>query len=76
MTTDSAGIVERFRAAIRLTRLPIATKALCDEAAAHIEAQAVELERMADLVRRAQQNTPDHYVNWHEEARAALGAKP
>jgi hypothetical protein len=87
MTQDSAGIVERLREHATALRekasytYDIDANRLgaqadeCDKAAAHIEAQAVELERMADLVRRAQQNTPDHYVNWHEDARAALTPK-
>lgn len=39
---------------------------------------AEERERvLVRLVERAQVNTPDQYVNWHEHARQALaGAKP
>lgn len=49
-----------------ITRL---TKALRD---------AEEREKgLVRLVERAQVNTPDQYVNWHEHARQALaGAKP
>ena len=84
-------IVQRLRAASQGMRSHYKVGAVelipthtMDEAAAEItrltEAlrAAEERERvLVRLVERAQVNTPDQYVNWHEHARQALaGAKP
>lgn len=42
----------------------------------HTEALEAKLAAANDLVVRAQVIIPDHYVNWHRDARAVLGGKP
>ncbi len=47
-----------------------------DEGHSRTEALEAKLAAANDLVVRAQVIIPDHYVNWHRDARAVLGGKP
>lgn len=78
MTTDSAGIVERLRESAAYdsygpdrVRLDIR-----EAAAAHIEAQAVELEKMREALEKIANNDYLELIASRDIARAALGAKP
>ena len=46
------------------------------EADEKLHALEAKLAAANDLVVRAQVIIPDHYVNWHRDARAVLGVKP
>lgn len=40
-----------------------------------IQSQAARIAALEDMVSRAQLNVPDHYTNWHSDARSLLNGE-